>query len=259
MSSPSRAPIWNTLGAHISLLMSGAGRGRSGSFDQSCFACSGEPVADLNLAALWGAADDEHVDRLIEHLGDLDAMVVVSEDGKDRIGSRLQRAALTFGGPCPLMTVDTDDVTADVGPYRVEAVQSPRGLATMVDILAEAYSVDREHIVAAFGPGLLMESNATPFLASLDGEARSALVSTRVGIDVGIWEVGTPERFQRQGAGRALLTTVMAMVAAEGSKRCFLFPSPAGQRLYDSLGFAVADRSEIWLKGFSTEFPGAMT
>ncbi len=259
MTSPPRAPIWETLATHIGLLMSGAAKGRSGSFDRMCFACSGETVADINLAALWGTATHEDVERLLGHLDDLDAMVVVSERGKDRLGPDLREAGLMLGGPCPLMTAGLTGSAADRGPYRVEAVQSLRGLATMVDVLAEAYSIAHEHMSAAFGSGLLTEPNATPFIASLNGEARSALISTRVGADVGIWEVGTPKRFQRQGAGRALLTDVMARAAADGAERCFLFPSPAGRRLYDSLGFVDTDRSEIWLKGSSTEFPKPTT
>lgn len=258
MSSSSDA-IWNTLAMHIHHLLSGAEHGRSGSFPQMCFASSGEPVTNLNYSALWGAASDEDIDQLMEHLGDLDAMVVVSEASIDRLGPKLKEAGLVLGGACPLMTVELTATALDEGAYRIEAVRDPEQLAIMVDALADAYSLAPQHTSAAFGTGIVAEPETTPFLAWRDGEAHSAVIATRVGTDIGIWAMGTPARFQRQGAGRALLGTVMSRFATEGAQRCFLFPSPAGRRLYDALGFVEVDRSEIWLKGISTEFPEQMT
>ena len=240
---------------HVRHLLSGAEHVRSGSFLRMCFASSGEPVANLNYSALWGAASDEDVDQLMEHLGDLDAMIVVSEASTDRLGPKLKEAGLLFGGACPLMTVELTATAPDEGPYRIEAVRDPEHLGVMVDALADAYSLAAKHTSAAFGVAILAEPDTTPFLAWREGEAHSAVIATRIGSDVGIWAMGTPARFQRQGAGGALLGTVMSRLATGGAKRCFLFPSPAGRRLYDALGFVEVDRSEIWLKGISTEFP----
>ena len=253
--SSSEDAIWSTVAMHIRHLLSGAKHGRSGSFPQMCFAFSGESVANLNYSALWGAASDEDVDQLMEHLGDLDAMVVVSEASTDRLGPKLKEAGLLFGGACPLMTVELTATAPDEGPYRIEAVRDPEQLATMVNTLADAYALAPEYTSAAFGLAIMAEPDTTPSLAWREGEAHSAAITTRVGTDIGIWAMGTAARFQRQGAGRALLGTVMSRLATEGAKRCFLFPSPAGRRLYDSLGFVEVDRSEIWLKGISTEFP----
>jgi len=224
-----------------------------------CFALSGEPVAGLNYAALWGAASDSEVEQLVVQLGDLDTMVVVSGSSNDRLAPRLLDAGFVPGGACPLMTVALPPATLDGSGYRIVAVRDQEQVAVMGAVLADAYSVAQEHTSAAFGPAILEEGDVTPFLAWRDDEARSAVIASRVGGDVGIWAMGTPTRFQRQGAGRSLLASVMSSSAAEGARRCFLFPSPAGRRLYDALGFIEADRSEIWLRGSSTEFPEAGT
>ena len=224
-----------------------------------CFASSGEPVANLNYAALWGAASNDDVDRLVEHLGDLDAMVVVSEASKERLGAKLRGSELVLGGACPLMAIAPIAAVPDASQYRIEAVREPEQLAEMVEVLADAYSLDLEHTTAAFGTALLGQHDTTPFLARRQNEADSAVIATLVGEDLGIWAMGTRPRSQGRGAGRALLKTVMSRFADEGARRCFLFPSPAGRRLYDALGFVEVDRSEIWLKGLSTEFPEAST
>lgn len=247
--------IWSALATHIRHLLSGAKHARSGSSPMMCFASSGVPVANLNYAALWGSASEEDLAHLMDYLVDLDAMVVVSEVSIDRLRPKLKEAGLVLGGSCPLMTVELGAATPDGGQYRIEAVRDEEGLAVLTELLAAAYSLDPQHMSDSFGAAILIEPDTTPFLAWRDDEADSAVIATRVGTDVGIWAMGTQPDAQRQGAGRALLGAVMSGFAAEGASRCFLFPSPAGRRLYDSLGFVEVDQSEIWLKGFSTEFP----
>ncbi len=254
MSSPTDA-IWLALGTHIQRLLSGSERGRFGGTRGMCFALSGEPVADLNYAALWGAASGAEVEQLVAQLGGLDTMVVVSGSSKDRLAPMLLDTGFVPGGACPLMTTAPTPSRPDGNRYRVTAVRDEAEVAMMGAVLADAYSVAPEHMSAAFGPAILEEADVTPFLAWRNEEARSAVIATRVGASVGIWAMGTPTRFQRQGAGRSLLASVMSRSADEGARRCFLFPSPAGRRLYDSLGFIEADPSEIWLRGSSTEFP----
>ena len=247
--------IWNTLAIHIRQLLSGADGGRSGSTAHMCFASSGEPVANLNYAALWGEASEEDVDNLMEHLVDLDAMVVVAEASADRLGTKLKESGLVLGGACPMMAIAPIPAGSVERQFRIEAVRQPQQLGVMVEVMADAYSLDIDHMSASFGTALLAQPDTTPFLAWREGKAESAVIATRVGTNVGIWVMGTRPSAQRRGAGHALLETVMSTCAAEGAEGCFLFPSPAGRRLYDALGFVEVDRSEIWLKGLSTEFP----
>jgi len=220
-----------------------------------CFATSGEPVADLNLAALWGSASDRDVDDLTGRLGSLDTMLALSGDCAERLAPKLRDAGFVAGGGCPLMTVELASIIPDGSSYRIEAARDEADIEAMAGVLADAYSLAVAHTSAAFGPGLLVVRDVTPFMAWNDDGPCSAVIATRVGTDVGIWAMGTTPRSQGRGAGRALLGGVLQRFAAEGAERGFLFPSPAGRRLYDSLGFVEADRSEIWLRGMSTEFP----
>ena len=55
----------------------------------------------------------------------------------------------------------------------------------------------------------------------------------------GIWSMATAATRQRSGIGRRLLSTAMAEARMQGARRFFLGATPAGYRLYESLGFTT--------------------
>jgi predicted N-acetyltransferase YhbS len=54
---------------------------------------------------------------------------------------------------------------------------------------------------------------------------------------------------QRSGIGRRLLSTAMAEARAQGAARFFLGATPAGYRLYESLGFTTRTTAKVWASG----------
>jgi hypothetical protein len=68
-------------------------------------------------------------------------------------------------------------------------------------------------------------------LLEQDGEAVSALMTSRVGDALTLGCMSTPERFGRHGFGRALLADTMARAASDGVKVGLLGATPAGKPL----------------------------
>ncbi len=58
---------------------------------------------------------------------------------------------------------------------------------------------------------------------------------------LGVMEMMTPERHQRRGAGRALMTRALAEEWSAETESALLIATPAGRRLYESIGFAAVD------------------
>ena len=66
--------------------------------------------------------------------------------------------------------------------------------------------------------------------------------------------MGTRTSAQRRGLGGRLLAEVLRREAATGAKAFFLGASPAGEHLYDQLGFTTIVEPILWLRGDSPEF-----
>jgi len=57
--------------------------------------------------------------------------------------------------------------------------------------------------------------------------------------------MATPQESQRSGAGRALLTEVMARHRASGTRLFYLGATEAGYPLYERLGFRTVETMAI--------------
>ena len=76
-------------------------------------------------------------------------------------------------------------------------------------------------------------------LGFIDDRAISAVTTISHGDASGIWAMGTDTSTQKHGVGRRLLSTAMAEMRAAGTRVFYLGATPAGQRLYNSLGFST--------------------
>ncbi len=68
--------------------------------------------------------------------------------------------------------------------------------------------------------------------------------------------MATEPAYQRQGAGRSLLATVMHRHIAQGCESFYLGASAAGKVLYERLGFRTISEASVWLNsgtGYLTE------
>ena len=59
----------------------------------------------------------------------------------------------------------------------------------------------------------------------------------------------TPPAHRGQGAGRAALTSALAASWSDDGSGAFLWSTPMGRPLYESLGFAALDECAIWVRG----------
>ena len=74
---------------------------------------------------------------------------------------------------------------------------------------------------------------------------------THVRSSLALWEVMTPPRHRRRGAARAVTVQGLNAVARRvgGVERTVFWSSPAGQPLYESIGFEIADTVDVWARG----------
>ena len=66
---------------------------------------------------------------------------------------------------------------------------------------------------------------------------------------LGVMEMMTPARHQRRGAGRALLTHALAAEWRDDTEFTVLLATPAGRRLYESVGFETSDEVMTRFRG----------
>jgi ribosomal protein S18 acetylase RimI-like enzyme len=93
--------------------------------------------------------------------------------------------------------------------------------------------------------------NLDVFLASIDDEVVGSVVLTHHGDTSGVWMMGTVSAQQGSGIGRRLLSTAMAQMCEQGVARFYLGATPAGYRLYESLGFTTRFVTKVWASGES--------
>lgn len=80
-----------------------------------------------------------------------------------------------------------------------------------------------------------------------DGIAVTGAYTYRHGGDCGVYAVGTRPEWRRRGLARALVQHAMADARDHGANTASLQSTPAGQPLYESLGFRAAGRYEEWV------------
>ena len=92
------------------------------------------------------------------------------------------------------------------------------------------------------------------WLAWDGGEPVSFALVTRVAGTLSMWEVMTPARHRRRGAGRAVVIEALraaADAAPEPIAETVFWSSPAGAPLYEALGFRMVDTVRAWTRGAS--------
>ena len=93
------------------------------------------------------------------------------------------------------------------------------------------------------GPEFMADPTVIVAVGDLDGEPVAHAAAVRSGPTLGVYAVGTVERFRRRGYGRAVTWAVIdAGVAAWRSEIAILQSSEAGVPVYESMGFAEVDR-----------------
>jgi len=104
-----------------------------------------------------------------------------------------------------------------------------------------------------FTPTILDVPGIESFIARRDGVPISSVWTTRGGATVGIWTMATAPEQQRQGAGHALLTQVIASHVARGATLFYLMATETGFPLYQRIGFQTVANPAVWVAGHSVQ------
>jgi ribosomal protein S18 acetylase RimI-like enzyme len=248
--------LWRYIGEATLVLLCAAPARELRQSPGATMALTGEPVADLNFIVLEASPDP--VARLREfgeviRVRQLPVLVMVSAAVADAVAPAARDLGLTHAGTMPLMTHDGQGVTRVPGAFTVTRAESAADLVAAGRILACANALPEDAVQRACGPALLDAPGVDVFLAWRGNTPISSVTTTQHGATVGIWSMATLPELQRAGAGRALLTDVMAQHRASGVRLFFLGATEAGYHLYESMGFRTVETPAVWVAGHSTQ------
>lgn len=126
-----------------------------------------------------------------------------------------------------------------------------------LQLTSQGHLVPADLVRTAVAPAL-GDPDVVPWLA-LDGDEPVSVVwLVRTGDRLVVKEMMTPARHQRRGAGRALLTAALAGSWDAAVRGAVLASTPAGRRLYASVGFQVLDPQVMVFRGADDEVLAAI-
>ena len=199
------------------------------------------------MCALTPGAGEAAADELVGALGpDLPAVVFRSELADPGTTTRLEQLGFSTAQEREPLMVCTRPPAPTAGPFRIRraaADEIDHGIA----ISAEAHEVDRDMLDRTLAR---TPRDVLDLWLAWDGDEPISTVWLLCGDGViGVWSMMTPRRHQRRGAGRALLTAALAEAWSPDTRFAVLIATPAGRRLYESVGFAAADEVTTSFRG----------
>lgn len=202
-------------------------------------AISGMDNAEMNVCGIGPDGTPAAAAEVVAAIGELPVVVFTSEHVGDDVRAVLVDAGCEVSpAPDPLMTSIVRPAPAD-GPFRI-APAEPDELPAAIRLTGEAHHVPEPMLAASIAVAA-ERGLAEPWLAWDGDEPVSAVWLVRNGPVLGVTEMMTPARHQRRGAGRQLLTRALAERWTADTETALLVSTPAGRRLYASIGFTVAD------------------
>jgi GNAT superfamily N-acetyltransferase len=132
-------------------------------------------------------------------------------------------------------------------PALAYSVLAPDDARVHARLAAEAFQAPYEVFDRLVTPAVLGAPEARCFVAEAAGEPVSTGIAVRSGVSLGIFNVGTPARYQRRGFGAALTAHMVADGFAHGALWAWLQSSPAGYGVYRKLGFITLETWDAWL------------
>lgn len=251
MSSPLISGLFRLSGEATALCLRGAAGYEAHLTAEGWLVLSGELVADLNVAMIYGGTASE------ERLRDfgarvlrrgLPALLLTGPDVSDDIAATAREFHFAPAGAMPMMILEPQGDLPVHSGYEIEIVTAEAGRVEAVEIVSRAYGVPFSIQTRAAGPPVLDAPGVSIFLGRKNGEAVSVVTMTRSGPVVGIWRMATLPEKQRQGAASALLARAINRLRADGVERFYLYSTEPGYPLYRSMGFDVIAEVPIWVR-----------
>ena len=240
--------LWFTYADHLTLLFRGAPSLIEARGDSWFAVLTRERHTDVNQCVLTPGASAADAERVISLIGEADvpAVVSVSSEADDEVKVRLRGAELTPAPlPEPLMWCQTRPA-ADRAPFAVKRVRSKADLRRAVAICAEGHAIDDQILARVLARDPSREDDVSTWIA-WEGDEPISVVWLTHGNGIGVWEMMTPPAHRQRGAARAVLTAALAQSWHPSVSGAFLWATPAGRPLYESLAFRALDEPTIWV------------
>lgn len=219
----------------------------------SALALTGEPVADLNYLIAGRRAAE--ADRFAAHCRtaisrDLPFLAIIFPEA----GHSVERTAADLG---LVHVVDFPFMVREDAPMEpvgnesvlVRRAAGPGGAEANVSVLSSAFAMPEDSVRRVLPASLTETPNVDIFLASIDDEVVGTVTLIHDGDTSGVWSMATNTARQRSGIGRRLLSTAIAEARLQSASRFYLGATPAGYRLYESLGFTTVTTAKVWASG----------
>jgi GNAT superfamily N-acetyltransferase len=229
------------------------------SFDEGGWlALTGEASADLNMGCvLDGPAAAALLDNYVAEIDGLPTILLL-ENPSPELLERATRAGAAHAGEVPTMVWQGTAVERRAGDLELDVrpASSDLEVDAAVALVSEAFSLDLDMCHRVIGP-MRDSPIATIWLGDKGGgEFVGAGLTLATGEIVGVYCMATPERQQRQGIGRAVLSGLMThhLTHGKGTTRFLLGATEAGLHLYEQMHYEVVATPAALVFGSSTQF-----
>jgi GNAT superfamily N-acetyltransferase len=211
---------------------------------------TGEDHPELNECALTSRATVADARALVAAVAaaGVPALLSVASAAGAAVAETLESAGFARSAlPEPLMWCPRPPLT-HIGGFRVREVRTARDRERAIGLIADAHAMD----AAAARRALALLPDPAGRGAGWhagDDDTPISVVGTTAGRRIGVWEMMTPARHRRRGAGRAVLTHALGRLWDAATEGAFLWSTPAGRPFYESVGFHAVDEAASWTLG----------
>lgn len=263
--TPDLARLWAVYGLGSALLFSSAPRACIDVRPGGALTLSGEPFVELNWGVINGrpagddgespapGADDSPAALLrrfaaVVRAERIDAYIMAGSAAAPELEPLASGLGLaTSPGPPLMLRRRTGErvFALQQETMTVQRADDDWALRDVAGVLEKAFATPPGVVEHAFPPAVLDVAGLDVFVMRLDGEAASAVVTTRVDEVVGIWAMGTVPGLRGRHLGRRLLEAVIDFhsEAADPPDWFLLTSSTMGRPLYAALDFTVVDET----------------
>lgn len=241
--------LWTQAGRDIHILFGSAPEFAGREYASASIAVTGEPVPDLNMAVVWSSLNSN--EAISEYASLLRArrvpgLLLMRGSANPSLLTCAEAAGFAPAATLPLMIRHARALPTRLPKGTVERVETVEQLCSINTLISQAFEIPLESAQRAFSPALLEDPSFVAFGLVRDGASACSLHSTRQGTSVGLWSLGTPPETQRKGFGRDALVGAMEWHAARGAESFYLISTPAGQHLYQQIGFEVYEEVSVF-------------